>query len=109
MPEKSTFEELFDGRQKTMPPAAERNETRTRPQKSRTPGHDREAQAPAPKTGRGPGKRSNPDYKQFSVLLRKRTHMEVSHTLDKLGGDQDVSDLVEQLLEQWLERSPKMP
>jgi hypothetical protein len=43
------------------------------------------------------------------VLLRKRIHMEVSHTLDKLGGNQDVSDLIEQLLEQWLEHSPKLP
>jgi len=109
MPEKSTFEELFDGRQKTMPPAAERNETRAKSQKSRTSGHDREVEVDTPKTGREPGKRSNPDYKQFSVLLRKRTHMEVSHTLDKLGGNQDVSDLIEQLLEQWLEHSPKLP
>jgi hypothetical protein len=93
MPEKSTaFEELFDGRQNTMPPASERNETR------RTPA----------KPAREPGKRSNPDYKQFSVLLKKRTHMLVSHTLDKLGGGQDVSELVQQLLEQWLKRLHKM-
>jgi len=96
MPEKSSaFEGLFDGRQNSMPPASERNESR-RPA------------APAAKPTREPGKRSNPDYKQFSVLLKKRTHMLVSHTLDKLGGGQDVSELVQQLLEQWLKRLHKM-
>jgi hypothetical protein len=96
MPEKtSSFEGLFDGRQDTMPRPAERNET-GRPAASK------------PKAGkRELGKRSNPDYKQFSVLLKKRTHMDVSHTLDILGGGQDFSDLVQQLLEQWLKRLQK--
>jgi hypothetical protein len=94
MVDKSTFEGLFDERLNQMPPPAERNE------------------APATnksKAGREPGKRSNPDYKQYSVLLKKRTHMLVSHTLDILGGGQDVSDLVQQLLEQWLKRMHKKP
>jgi hypothetical protein len=95
MPEKSSFEELFDNRLDTMPPSVERNEARTPAQK--------------PKAGREPGKRSNPEYKQFSVLLKKRTHMNVSHMLDILGGGQDISELVQQLLEQWLKRLQKKP
>jgi hypothetical protein len=108
MPEKSTFEGLFDGRQNTMPPAADRNEPRPRTRKPEATG-DRGTQARTPKTGRAPGKRSNPDYKQFSVLLKKRTHMAVSHTLDNLGSGQDISELVQELLEQWLKHPPKTP
>jgi hypothetical protein len=95
MPEKSSFEELFDSRLDTMPPSAERNEQSASSQKV--------------KAGREPGKRSNPEYKQFSVLLKKRTHMQVNHMLDILGGGQDISELVQQLLEQWLKRLQKRP
>jgi len=93
MSEKSSFEGLFDTRLNTMPPSAERNEARASIQKGRA--------------GREPGKRSNPEYKQFSVLLKKRTHMQTSHMLDILGGGQDISELVQQLLEQWLKRLQK--
>lgn len=93
MPEKtSDFEKLFDGRQDTMPPVAERNE---RNGERRT------------EKERGPGKRSNPEYKQFSVLLKKETQMEVSHALDRAGREMDVSDLVQSLLEQWLKRQQR--
>jgi hypothetical protein len=52
--------------------------------------------------GRPPGKRSHPDYKQFSVLLKKQTHRRVSGLLRDRESAQDVSELVEQLLEAWL-------
>lgn len=52
--------------------------------------------------GRPPGKRSDPDYKQYSVLLRRQTHRKVSFLLRDQDGGQDVSELVEQLLEKWL-------
>lgn len=52
--------------------------------------------------GRPPGKRSDPDYKQYSVLLRRQTHRKVSSLLRDREGGQDVSELVEQLLEKWL-------
>lgn len=90
MSNKSTFEGLFDERLNHMPPSADRNETRPVSQQA--------------KPGREPGKRSNPEFRQYSVLLKKRTHMEVSHMLDILGGAQDMSELVQQLLEQWLKR-----
>lgn len=93
MPEKSSFETLFDKRLDAMPPTAERNEKSVPREKGRV--------------GRELGKRSNPEYKQFSVLLKKRTHMNASHMLDILGGGQDISELVQQLLEQWLKRLQK--
>lgn len=52
--------------------------------------------------GRPPGKRSDPDYKQYSVLLRRQTHRKVSSLLRDRDGGLDVSELVEQLLEKWL-------
>lgn len=52
--------------------------------------------------GRPPGKRSDPDYKQYSVLLRRQTHRKVSGILRDRESEQDVSELVEQLLERWL-------
>ena len=94
MPEKSSFEGLFDDRLNSMPQVIERNETA-------------KPAAQKAKPGREVGKRSNPAYKQFSVLLKKETQMEVSHTLDRSGSGHDVSDLVQQLLEQWLKRQQK--
>jgi len=52
--------------------------------------------------GRPPGKRSDLNYKQYSVLLKKQTHRKVSNLLRDRESDQDMSELVEQLLEKWL-------
>ena len=54
------------------------------------------------KAGRPPGKRSDPDYKQYSVLLKRQTHRKVSGLLRDKESSQDVSELVELLLEKWL-------
>jgi uncharacterized ferritin-like protein (DUF455 family) len=96
MPEKnaSDFAGLFDKRLDVMPPAAERNEAKAAPEPE-----------PVVILPVRVGKRSNPAYKQYSVLLKKKTHMEVSHALDRAGRAQDVSDLVQQLMEQWLKRA----
>ena len=48
------------------------------------------------------GKSSDPNYSQFSVYLRKDTHKRVKRRLDDLDTGQDVSELVQVLLEQWL-------
>jgi hypothetical protein len=97
MPEKSTFEGLFDDRLNTMPPPAERNE------RAATKQPITETSA----AGRPKGKRSDPDYKQFSMLLRKATHKSVTRTLDEQESEMDVSDLVEHLLQGWLKRQQK--
>jgi hypothetical protein len=52
--------------------------------------------------GRPPGKRSDPEYKQYSVLLKKQTHRQVSAILRDQEDGPDVSELLQQLLEQWL-------
>ena len=48
------------------------------------------------------GKRSNPNYKQISALIRKDTHRNVMRALLDETTDRDVSDLLQALLEDWL-------
>jgi hypothetical protein len=58
--------------------------------------------------GRPPGKRSDPAYKQYSVLLKKQTHRQVTNILRDREESPDVSELLQQLLEQWLEKQQKL-
>ena len=57
--------------------------------------------------GRPPGKRSDPEYKQYSVLLKRQTHRQVTMILRDQEDSPDVSELLQQLLEQWLEKQQK--
>ena len=55
-----------------------------------------------PGKGRPPGKRSDPAWKLYSHFLKKQTHREVTNILRNVENGQDLSDLLQQLLEQWL-------
>ena len=57
--------------------------------------------APQPLKGRG-GKSSDPTYTQCSIYLRKITRKTVGRALDDVETGQDLSELVEELLQQWL-------
>jgi hypothetical protein len=57
--------------------------------------------------GRPPGKHSDPEYKQYSVLLKRHTHRQVTTILRAQEDSPDVSELLQQLLEQWLEKQQK--
>lgn len=57
---------------------------------------------PRRKVGRPPGKRSNPDYQQVTVLLHGQTYLEVRKRL--LDERKEVSDLINELLVEWLKR-----
>jgi hypothetical protein len=74
------------------PPASERVENRTSALKG---------------PGRPPGKRSDPEYKQYSVLLKKQTHRQVTTILRDQEDSPDVSELLQLLLEQWLKQQQK--
>lgn len=54
--------------------------------------------------GRPPGKRSDPAWKQFSVLLKKETQREATGILRGRDEGQDLSGLVQNLLENWIKR-----
>jgi hypothetical protein len=61
-------------------------------------------QAGAGKVGRPPGKRSNPNYKRLTVLVKKQTVKRAERLWDDLEPSKDMSDLVEQLLADWVQQ-----
>jgi hypothetical protein len=54
--------------------------------------------------GRPPGKRSDPDYQPTTVLLRKLTKKTAARLLEDINSGQDLSDLIEQLLAEWIQK-----
>jgi hypothetical protein len=54
--------------------------------------------------GRPPGKRSDPAWKQFSVLLKRETQREAASILRGKDEGLDLSGLVQNLLESWIKR-----
>jgi hypothetical protein len=50
------------------------------------------------------GKRSDPEWNRYTVLLRKVTHKRASRRLEDLDTGQDLSELLDELLTKWLER-----
>jgi len=48
------------------------------------------------------GKRSNPDYEQVSAYIRRETYKDVKIALLQQSEGKDFSDLVEELLAEWL-------
>jgi hypothetical protein len=54
------------------------------------------------KKGRSKGKRSNPDFEQVTAYVRKDTYRQTKITLLNREDKLDFSDLVEQLLTEWL-------
>ena len=70
--------------------------------------------APAPASaepvrgkGRPLGKRSDPAWKLYSHFLKKQTHREVTNVLRNEENGRDLSDVLEQLLEEWLSQQKK--
>lgn len=55
---------------------------------------------PPARKGRAKGKRSNPDYEQVGAYTPKALNLEVKRLL--LDKELDFSDLVTQLLKQWV-------
>ena len=54
------------------------------------------------KPGRPPGKKGDPAWKQYSVLLKRETHRAAADMLR--GTEQDLSDLMQKLLDAWVNR-----
>ena len=55
------------------------------------------------KVGRPPGKKSDPDYSQVTVYLRKGNHLAAKKRL--LDDGKEFSELVDELVTAWLENS----
>lgn len=54
--------------------------------------------------GRPTGKRSDPDFQQTTLLLRKDTKRKAVRQLEDSGVHMDLSELVEKLLAEWTVR-----
>ena len=111
MPEQSKFSgALARLREPKGPPAADEQPAERateeslplKPTRSKTT-----AQAPLVRgRGRPPGKRSDPDFKPTTLLLREETKKQATRKLEDGDTDQDLSELVEQLLADWIKRLP---
>lgn len=51
--------------------------------------------------GRPPGKRSNPDWEQVTLFIRKDTKRAALRRLVDDNSHQDLSEVIEQLLSRW--------
>jgi hypothetical protein len=54
--------------------------------------------------GRPPGKRSDPNYQPTTVLLRQQTKKMANRLLEDRSTGQDLSELIEQLLTEWIQQ-----
>ena len=56
----------------------------------------------SPKRGRPKGKRSHPNYEQVTAYIRKDTYQEIKIALLREGQKREFSELIQELLEDWL-------
>jgi hypothetical protein len=65
-----------------------------------------EAPPPPAQTGKGraPGKRSNPAWKQHTVMLEKQYHLAALDILRRQDNGKDISDLLNGLLAHWVKQ-----
>ena len=59
------------------------------------------------RTPKGTAKRDDPDYKQALAYVRRDTHKRVMGAL--IEDEREYSELVEELLTEWLKRRKKSP
>ncbi|MBE9038115.1 hypothetical protein [aff. Roholtiella sp. LEGE 12411] len=100
----SKFKGILDAA-KGREPESEKSSQETETQKLQSRSVDQSQIEPPPKRGRPKAKRSDPDYEQVTAYIRKNTHTTVKIELLKSAQDgqkREFSELVQDLLEQWL-------
>lgn len=55
--------------------------------------------------GRPRAKHSDPDFQQITAYIREKTYTDIKIALLQQGSKQDFSELVEELLSNWLRRT----
>lgn len=86
--------------------AAKEAESETLPQAEATPEPVNEPELEPKQRGRPRGKKSDPEYVSAIAYIRKKTHLQVKRLLldkEELGDKQDFSELVQDLLDFWVE------
>jgi hypothetical protein len=57
-----------------------------------------------PKVGRPRGKSTNPEFERLTALVRTKTRKTAQRLWEDLEPKKDMSDLVEKLLAEWIEK-----
>ena len=70
-------------------------------------GKSQDAEAEPRRRGRPSGKRSDPDYVGFTTYIRRDTHHDVKLALLQEKQGRELSELVEELLTDWLKSRTK--
>jgi hypothetical protein len=103
----SKFKGILDAAKDRQPepePEPEKPSQETETQKSESQ-PVAQLQSELPKRGRPKAKRSDPDYEQVTAYIKRNTHTTVKIELLKNsqnGEKREFSELVQDLLEQWL-------
>lgn len=64
-----------------------------------------EADVPV-RRGRPPGKRSSSEHTQITAYIRKKTHHAVKLALLQANDERDFSELIDELLAEWVQAQP---
>ena len=92
MPEESKFAGTLQ-RLKKSPPGGEGEKTAQSPVLSQQP------------ASRSSGKRSDPSWKNITILMRDSVKRDVRYQLSLEGQGRDISSLVDELLTEWLDKN----
>lgn len=84
-------------------PEIQPEETRSPTVESTTPLESSATNQPPTKRGRAKGKRSDPNYEQVGAYIPKALYRDVKRLL--LEDQQDFSDLVTNLLQEWVNQN----
>ena len=95
----SKFKNILDAANQSPEPDTVKKKTKTT-KKSSPPIID-EKSSPI-KKGRPKGKRSNPDFEQVTAYVRSKTYRQTKIALLQQEELEDFSELVEELLTEWL-------
>lgn len=96
--ENNAFRRIFDVA------SAESHSAPPQPETSQLP--EPEPKPESKQRGRPRGKKSDPEYEAAIAYIRKKTHIQVKRLLldkEEQGEKQDFSELVQELLELWVE------
>lgn len=77
---------------------------RTQPEPSPETSPKESPEPEPPKRGRPKAKRSDPNFTQISAYIRKDTHRKVKMKLLEIKSERDLSELIEELLQEWLKQ-----
>jgi hypothetical protein len=100
--ENNPFRRIFDAATDPKISAPVQPETSPQPETKSQP----EPEQQLKQRGRPRGKKSDPEYEAAIVYVRKKTHLQVKRLLldkEELGEKQDFSELVQELLDFWVQ------